>query len=161
MAFKETLTPLLGDNAISYEPKYETTTEFMNGKFKELLDNDLALREQINVLKPVRNIEPIEYYNSWSAWAGAYGIKLDKIGSRVFCSGVLAVGVKDNGTIIFTVPDGFRPIALEPRFLKGDDGKNHHIDISSNGQVVVDTSANTGWSTSSVVLIDFECNWEV
>ena len=118
-------------------------------------------KQQINVLKPVRNAETIEYYNSWSAWAGTYGIKLDKIGNRVFCNGILAVGVKDNGTIIFTVPDGFRPIALEPRFLKGDDGKNHHIDISPNGEVVVDTSGSTGWSTSSVVLIDFECNWEV
>ena len=145
--------------------RFESTTpvryDVMNDMCTEVEARDTNLQEQINVLKPVRNTEAIEYYNSWSAWAGTYGIKLDKIGNRVFCNGMLAVGVKDNGTLIFTVPDGFRPITLEPRLLKGNDGKTHHIDIAPNGQVVVDTSANTGWSTSSVNLIDFECNWEV
>ena len=51
MAFKETLTPILGDAAISYDPEYETSAEFMNGKFKELLENDVELLKQINVLE--------------------------------------------------------------------------------------------------------------
>ena len=45
----ETLTPILGDTA-SYDPKTETTPDFMNKKFKELLENDKASAEQINVL---------------------------------------------------------------------------------------------------------------
>lgn len=45
-----TLTPFLGDNAIEYIPEYETTLEFMNGKFAELLMNDKDLDNKINVL---------------------------------------------------------------------------------------------------------------
>ena len=44
-----TLTPILGDEA-PYDPNTETTPEFMNGKFKELLENDTAIAQQINVL---------------------------------------------------------------------------------------------------------------
>lgn len=45
----ETLTPILGDKA-TYDPTTETTPDFMNGKFGELLQNDKLLKDQINVL---------------------------------------------------------------------------------------------------------------
>ena len=50
MAFHNTLTEFKGDEATAYEPEYETTTEFMNGKFQECLENDLDLLNKINVL---------------------------------------------------------------------------------------------------------------
>lgn len=45
----KTLTPILGKEA-PYNPSEETTPKFMNGKFNELLENDKALENQINVL---------------------------------------------------------------------------------------------------------------
>lgn len=45
-----TLTPFLGDNATEYIPEYETSLEFMNSKFAELLVNDKDLDNKINVL---------------------------------------------------------------------------------------------------------------
>lgn len=52
-----TLTPILGDEA-PYDPNTETTPEFMNGKFKELLENDTAIAQQINVLKTKTSFSP-------------------------------------------------------------------------------------------------------
>ena len=46
----ETLTPILGEAATEYIPESETTPEFMNGKFAELLENDKNLDNKINVL---------------------------------------------------------------------------------------------------------------
>lgn len=57
----ETLTPILGDTA-SYDPKTETTPDFMNKKFKELLENDKASAEQINVLSGNQN--GLKFYTS-------------------------------------------------------------------------------------------------
>lgn len=42
-----TLTQILGNTA-TYDPKTETTPEFMNGKFDELLKNDTYLLQQLN-----------------------------------------------------------------------------------------------------------------
>ena len=145
--------------------RFESTTpvryDVMNDMCTEVEARDADLQEQINVLKPVRSTATIEYYNSWSAWAGTYGIKLDKIGNRVFCNGMLAVGVKDNGTLIFTVPEAFRPVETEPRLLSANDGTNQQITINTAGNVLVDTSASTGWNTSTATLLDFSCSWEV
>ena len=46
----ETLTEIKGENATEWSPEYETTPEFMNGKYNELLANDKALKQQINDL---------------------------------------------------------------------------------------------------------------
>lgn len=46
----ENLTLIKGKDATEYEPNHETTPEFMNGKFSELLENDKAIKNQINVL---------------------------------------------------------------------------------------------------------------
>lgn len=45
----EKLTPIMGKDA-QYDPKIETTPEFMNNKFKELLENDIEAEKQINDL---------------------------------------------------------------------------------------------------------------
>ena len=50
----KTLTPILGTSA-TYNPSEETTPIFMNGKFNELLENDKALENQINVLNADNN----------------------------------------------------------------------------------------------------------
>lgn len=50
----KTLTPILGTSA-TYNPSEETTPMFMNGKFNELLENDKALENQINVLNADNN----------------------------------------------------------------------------------------------------------
>lgn len=44
------LTEIKGNKTTDYAPEYETTPEFMNGKFNELLKNDIELDKQINVL---------------------------------------------------------------------------------------------------------------
>lgn len=44
------LTPILGDKATDHTPESETTPDFMNGKFTELLENDKSLDERINDL---------------------------------------------------------------------------------------------------------------
>ena len=45
----EKLTQILGMEATDYPPEHETTPEFMNKKFNELLVNDKELLKQINV----------------------------------------------------------------------------------------------------------------
>lgn len=47
----EKLTQILGIEASDYPPEHETTPEFMNEKFNELLLNDKELLKQINVLE--------------------------------------------------------------------------------------------------------------
>ena len=46
----EQLTQILGIEASDYPPEHETTPEFMNQKFNELLVNDKELLKQINDL---------------------------------------------------------------------------------------------------------------
>ena len=102
------------------------------------------------------------YFNGWSAWANAYHLKLDKIGGRVICSGILVIGARDNGTLICYIPEGFRPTTgLEPRFLNGNNGENLQVTIHTSGEVFVDISAPSPWSTSNSILLDFSCSWEV
>lgn len=69
----KTLTPILGEKA-TYDPKEETTPEFMNGKFEELLENDKSLKNQINVLNDKcvipeedrdSNTKPSDYVNGF------------------------------------------------------------------------------------------------
>ncbi len=57
MAFHNNLTPFLGEDATEYAPEHETTTEFMNGKFQEVLDNDLWLK--INTVKTYKSLTEI------------------------------------------------------------------------------------------------------
>ena len=59
----KTLTPILGD-AATYNPTIETTPKFINDKFNELLENDKALENQINVLteKQYFSLTPITGY---------------------------------------------------------------------------------------------------
>ena len=52
----EKLTQILGNLATEHTPESETTPEFINGKFDELLFNDKYLYNQINVLKSVKTI---------------------------------------------------------------------------------------------------------
>lgn len=101
-----------------------------------------------------------QYYNGWSAWASAYGIRLDVVGGRCICSGILSIGVKDNGTLICTIPEGFRPKLTEPRLLKANNGDNLHVTINLDGTTKVDHSAGTPWD-GSATLLDFTCSWEV
>lgn len=103
-----------------------------------------------------------EYFNSWTPWAGAYHLRLDIIGGRCICSGILAIGVKDNGTLICNIPVGYRPTkGLEPRILSGNNSDNLQVTIDTNGQMIVDTSAQTPWSKTASTLLDFTCSWEV
>jgi hypothetical protein len=54
MAFKEVLTPILGLDAD--EPKLETTAEFMNMKFDELLENTKDNANKISILSQYRGV---------------------------------------------------------------------------------------------------------
>ncbi len=59
MAFHNNLTPFLGEDATEYAPEHETTTEFMNGKFQEVLDNDLWLKANtVKTYKSLADINP-------------------------------------------------------------------------------------------------------
>lgn len=59
----KTLTAILGEDA-PYNPSEETTPKFMNGKFNELLENDKAIENQINVLNGNQN--GVKFYTSLS-----------------------------------------------------------------------------------------------
>ncbi len=58
MAFHNTLTSFLGVNATEYAPKHETSTEFMNAKFEEVLDNDKWLKE--NCMRIYKSLQEID-----------------------------------------------------------------------------------------------------
>lgn len=65
----EKLTPILGETATEYTPENETTPEFMNGKFEELLANDKNLDNKINdclqyrgVITSISQIDKDGYY---------------------------------------------------------------------------------------------------
>lgn len=55
----EKLTQILGIEATDYPPEHETTPEFMNKKFNELLVNDKELLKQINVLESMLKVKYI------------------------------------------------------------------------------------------------------
>lgn len=67
----KTLTPILGEEA-PYNPSEETTPKFMNGKFNELLENDKALENQINVL--ISNQNGVKLYTSLVQINSTFGI---------------------------------------------------------------------------------------
>ena len=58
----EQLTQILGIEASDYPPEHETTPEFMNQKFNELLVNDKELLKQINVLKKIAYTTQESYF---------------------------------------------------------------------------------------------------
>lgn len=67
----EKLTQILGDLATEHTPESETTPEFMNGKFDELLVNDKYLYNQINVLNYQElpsTITALSDLNSFGKW---------------------------------------------------------------------------------------------
>lgn len=77
----DVLTPILGGSSTEYEPEYETSCDFMNGKFNELLENDKYLNNQINVLynasygstlKTLDNIDLNDFELDGEFWVNGY-----------------------------------------------------------------------------------------
>lgn len=100
----ETLTQILGSNA-PYDPTTETTPQFMNDKFAELLENDQAIKQQINVLNGMFATEQVTNTRLANGWVISYSsnnCQINKIGGKVFVSMTIKDGVKTNGTLIYT-----------------------------------------------------------
>lgn len=109
----KTLTPILGTSA-TYNPSEETTPMFMNGKFNELLENDKALENQINVLNnkfcSFKTFSSDSFLNGWEQYSGSE-LRYNKIGNIVFLFGTIsgANGVLTLGTTILNLPAEFPP----------------------------------------------------
>ena len=94
----KTLTPILGEEA-PYNPSEETTPKFMNGKFNELLANDKALENQINVLNEKFEVVQCTLLNGWTGEVWCY-----KSGRMIHFYGRISNGAQENGTIMFEAP---------------------------------------------------------
>lgn len=114
MAFElpyKTLTPILGEQA-TYDPTAETTPDFMNGKFNELLKNDTEIAKQINVLNQLFTGEGLDLTpylaNGWTKddW---FAIKAYIVGKFVMISGVINNGIGTAGTaVLLNLPSELR-----------------------------------------------------
>ena len=75
--------------------------------------------------------------NGWVSYGSGYPTpQCRKSGNKVTLRGVMKNGTRTNGTLIFTLPDGFRPTA--PLNFSNESSSNHaYIIISTDGQVKV------------------------
>lgn len=110
MAFElpyKTLTPILGEQA-TYDPTAETTPDFMNGKFNELLKNDTEIAKQINDLKgETWEINFSSFLNGWGH--GDYRTnRLRRIGNTVVGTMSVKAGSLNYGDTILVFPDSFK-----------------------------------------------------
>ena len=164
-----TLTPILGNDA-PYDPKTETTPDFMNAKFEELKENDEAiarqinneqqeisdmkdgtkdgsLQKQINILSDVTTID-FPFNAEYCGFSSAYSSKVTKRGSHVH----LSVTFKrvDETTMLGTQNIGTLPIGYRPQKNVSENG---YVGIPGgveiyDGQVIVNVPNNTVYSVN-------------
>lgn len=89
--------------------------------------------------------------NSWSQYNGWEPVSYRKINGIVYLRGLLAVGSRTNGAVIFNLPVGFRPSSNSHTPVLGSDGvANQRVNIMADGNVQVNTiSTGSGWVSLS------------
>jgi len=98
----------------------------------------------------------IAYQNSWAASTGGglRGLRYRKWGNRVFLQGAIAGGT--SGTVVCTLPTGYRPPALEigPCVVNGGTG---YFQIATTGALTV--TQLTGSASGGTYLSG--CSWSI
>lgn len=104
-----TLTPILGEEATDHTPESETTPEFMNSKFNELLENDKTVANQVDLLNGKFEFSTCTLLNGWTGSVTAY-----KCNNIIHFYGRVSGGTMENGTAIcespYTVPIEYSPV---------------------------------------------------
>ena len=95
----------------------------------------------------------ISLLNGWTNLDGSGNfIKVRKVGSIVFLSGILQAGVKTDGTLVASLPVGYRPVNIVRRILKQYNStvfKDVLFEISVGGALTC------YYATDSFYLFDF------
>ncbi|MBE6021684.1 MAG: hypothetical protein E7231_00460 [Cellulosilyticum sp.] len=138
----KTLTPILGNDA-TYDAHIETTPDFMNGKFKELLENDKATAEQINVLNKIEVI-PITYLNGFNnIWGGTRCVR---VGNEVnVYLEILKTGASDLSLPITVFK--YKPVTVKNILAIT------YLGTSDNASIVLDLDGSVkihSWSTANI-----------
>lgn len=89
--------------------------------------------------------------NGWVAYGSPYNLPGYRItmDGLVYVRGVIKDGVTGSGTLLFTLPEGYRPDATKIFALaKAGGAGNWEVEIAANGQVVIGPrNADATWSS--------------
>lgn len=86
-------------------------------------------------------------YGSATGYYAQSGYWIDKCGV-VHLSGMIANGTVTSGTLLFTLPEGYRPAKTEV-FIALSAGILCRIDVENTGSVLVQSGASAGWLSLS------------
>lgn len=136
-------TGLLDTNIYPTNPTNETAArqQFMD-LFNQARDYINTLETQVttpSVLTPT-------LINGWSNLANGYKgacYYKDKIGI-VHLSGVITSGTVSTGTVVFTLPEGYRPSATLI-FFQSSNGAMKRIDLKNDGTLTLGEDFNLGY----------------
>lgn len=117
-------------------------------------DNVVASYKTFRCVIPANSFIPIpdsDLQNGWVAYGSPYNLPGYRItmDGLVYVTGVIKSGTTGSGTLLFTLPEGYRPSATKIFVLAKAGGTgNWEVEIGANGQVIVGPrNADATWSS--------------
>ena len=100
-------------------------------------------------------VKPITLLNSWVAYSSSYDQPTfsKSIDGYVVLSGAIASGTTTGGTTLFTLPTGFTPPYNGRYSCFSENGSSQvlsNVEIDTNGNVLIESGANTLFSLSGI-----------
>lgn len=136
------LNPWLGD-----------VTAALGGRLT-ISDNVVASYKTFRCVIPANSyitISNAALQNGWVAYGSPYNLPGYRItmDGLVYVTGVIKNGTTGTGTLLFTLPEGYRPLATKIFTLaKAGGAGNWEVEIAANGQVTVGPrNADATWSS--------------
>jgi hypothetical protein len=90
--------------------------------------------------------QDVSFQNSWANAGGSLATAQYRLKSGiVFIKGTVDTGTATAGTVIFALPEGYRP-AEDLEFVNISNGAVGQFDVQSDGDVVIQVGSNTSFA---------------
>lgn len=113
-------------------------------------ENFAAVLKTVRVVTPAVDFVAPTLQNSWANYSGfdTAGYRIDDRGA-VSLKGVIAGGTTTAGTVLFTLPEGYRPSARK-MLIAENTGADGRVDIRTSGDVTIEQGSNTYLSLENI-----------
>ncbi len=132
-------------NVLTVGTEFSSFTEQSHSSFSNVNTQIQQSESQGEIVTPVEDRKSATLMNGWSNYGGGFEQAVFwKDRSVVHISGIIKNGYVSPGTVIFTLPTGYRPRLVE-RFLIPSVNEKCEIEIMTSGEIVIRSGAKRSW----------------